>query len=191
MFSLLLLLLLVVPFVELWVIVEVWRAIGGIETLLVLLTVSVLGAWMVKREGLSVWTRLNAQLAQGRVPTDELLDGALVLFAGALLLTPGFVTDGVGLLLLFPPSRAGLRALVRRQVRRRIEGGGGAFRVVSARVVTGSGAGPWGRTSGSYGPGHAHGAAYLDVDSTLVDSSNPSSGGGSPAGRLGPGEARR
>lgn len=189
MFSLLLLLLLVVPFVELWVIVEVWRAIGGPETLLVLVTISVLGAWMVKREGLGVWTRLNAQLAQGQAPTDALLDGALVLVAGALLLTPGFVTDAVGFLLLFPPSRAGLRALARRQVRRRVEGGGGAFRVVSARVVTGSGGGAWGPTSGPDGP--RHGADYLDVASTLVDGPTPTGRGGPEAGRLGPGEARR
>ncbi len=176
MFALLLLLLLVVPFVELWVIVEVWRTIGGPETLLVLVAISVVGAWMVKREGLGVWVRLNAQLAQGRLPTDEIIDGALVVLAGALLLTPGFVTDGVGLILLVPPSRAGLRALARRQVRRRVEQGGGAFRVVSTQVITGR------ATTDRVG--------FVDVDGTVVEQPSESRHGTGPGGQLRSGQLR-
>jgi UPF0716 protein FxsA len=118
--ALLFLLILAVPFVELYVIVQVWQAVGGVETLALLVVVSVVGAWLVKREGVSVWRRLNAQLAAGNVPANEAIDGAFILFAGALLLTPGFVTDLVAILLLLPPIRAGLRAGVRRLVRNRI-----------------------------------------------------------------------
>jgi UPF0716 protein FxsA len=117
---LLFLLILAVPFVELYVIVQVWQAVGGLETLALLVLVSVLGAWLVKREGTSVWRRLNAQLAEGNVPANEAIDGAFILFAGALLLTPGFVTDMVAILLLLPPIRAGLRVGVRRIVRNRL-----------------------------------------------------------------------
>lgn len=124
------LLILVVPFLELWVIIEVWQSLGGLETLALLLLVSFAGAWLVRREGLGVWTRLNDQMAQGRVPTTELIDGPLILFAGALLLTPGFLTDIVGILLLLPPVRAGIRGLTRRRLTRRLD------RYGAVRLVT-------------------------------------------------------
>jgi UPF0716 protein FxsA len=114
------LLILLVPFIELWVIVEVWQTIGGLPTLALLLLVSLLGAWLVKREGLGVWQRLNEQIVAGRVPATEVADGALILFAGALLLTPGFVTDIVGILLLIPFTRAGFRAVGRRYLMKRV-----------------------------------------------------------------------
>jgi len=114
MFAVLLVLLIVVPFLELWVIVEVWQAIGGWWTIFALVAISFAGAWLVKREGTGVWFRLNRQIEQGKVPHNEVIDGALILFAGALMLTPGFLTDIVGLLLLLPPTRAGVRAIVRR-----------------------------------------------------------------------------
>lgn len=121
---LILLLIVAVPFVELYVIIQVWQSIGGFATLGLLVLVSVMGAWLVKREGAGVWRRLNDQLAVGNVPANEAIDGALILFAGALLLTPGFVTDIVGIFLLLPPVRAGLRSLLRRGVRNRIENSG-------------------------------------------------------------------
>jgi UPF0716 protein FxsA len=114
MFAVLLVLLIAVPFLELWVIVEVWQAVGGWWTIVALLAISVAGAWLVKREGTGVWFRLNRQIEQGKVPHNEVIDGALILFAGALMLTPGFLTDIVGLALLLPPTRAGVRAVVRR-----------------------------------------------------------------------------
>jgi UPF0716 protein FxsA len=114
----LILLILLVPVIELWVIIEVWQAIGGLPTLGLLVLVSVLGAWLVKREGVGVWQRMNDQLAQGRMPAFEVIDGAVILFAGALLLTPGFVTDIVAIFLLLPPTRAGIKVLARRRVPR-------------------------------------------------------------------------
>lgn len=112
---------LVVPFVELYVILQVGHAIGVLNTIALLLLVSAVGAWLVKREGLSVLRRAQERAQAGAVPGKELVDGVLILFAGALLLTPGFVTDVVGILLLLPPVRALLRASVTSWLRRRAE----------------------------------------------------------------------
>jgi UPF0716 protein FxsA len=112
---LLFVLFLLVPVVELAVIIQVGHVIGVWDTLGLLLVLSIGGAWLVKREGLGVVRRFQRQLEAGAIPGKELADGVLILLAGALLLTPGFVTDAVGLLLLLPPVRALLRAgLMRR-----------------------------------------------------------------------------
>ena len=112
-------LFLVVPFVELFVLLQVGQAIGVLDTIVLLVVVSIVGAWLVKREGLGVLRRAQARAAAGAVPGRELVDGVLILFAGALLLTPGFVTDVVGILLLLPPVRAALRGSTVRWLRRR------------------------------------------------------------------------
>jgi UPF0716 protein FxsA len=112
--------LLVVPIAELAVLIQVGSEIGVWWTILLLIAVSVLGSWLVKREGLGLWARANRELAAGRMPTKELLDGILVLFAGALLLTPGFLTDIVGILLLLPPTRAVIRRILRARFERRM-----------------------------------------------------------------------
>jgi UPF0716 protein FxsA len=115
--GLLVLLFLVVPIVELAVIIQVGQALGVAETIALLILVSVAGAWLVKREGLGVMRRARRQVEAGKVPATELVDGVLILGAGALLLTPGFVTDCIGILLLVPPVRAGVRAYARRRIR--------------------------------------------------------------------------
>lgn len=117
----LLVLLLLVPVVELYVIVQVSHALGVVDTLSLLVLVSIVGAWLVKHQGLSVWRRLNVSLASGRMPTDEIIDGFLVLLAGALLLTPGFVTDFFGLLLLLPPVRVVVRGVAKHRFGRRVQ----------------------------------------------------------------------
>ncbi|HEX2039047.1 MAG TPA: FxsA family protein [Acidimicrobiales bacterium] len=119
MLGVLALLFLVVPFVELFVLLQVGQAIGVLDTVALLVLVSVVGAWLVKREGLSVLRRAQERVAAGAVPGRELVDGVLILFAGALLLTPGFLTDVVGILLLLPPVRAALRSSTVRWLRRR------------------------------------------------------------------------
>jgi UPF0716 protein FxsA len=113
---LLLLAFLVVPIIELYVFVQVADAIGFLPTLLWIVAISAVGAWLVKREGLSAWRRANQRLAAGEVPTDELVNGIMILLGGALLLTPGFFTDVLGLVLVLPPTRAALRGSVRRRV---------------------------------------------------------------------------
>lgn len=109
------LLFVVVPLIEIFVLIEVGQVIGTVPTVALLVGMSLLGAWMVRREGVRAWSRFRRTLSSGRLPTAEVVDGALVLLGGALMLTPGFVTDVLGLLLVLPPSRA----LVNRAVRRR------------------------------------------------------------------------
>ena len=119
MFAALALLFLVVPFVELFVLIQVGQAIGALPTIGLLVVVSVVGAWLVKREGLGVVRRAQEQVRRGQVPGIELVDGVLILFAGALMLTPGFFTDVFGIALMIPTVRAALRRLASKQLSRR------------------------------------------------------------------------
>src|SRR3954469_9592476 len=112
----LVLLFIAVPLAELAVIIQVGQAIGVWWTIGLLLLDSILGSWLMRHQGRSAWRRFNAALQEGRVPTREVLDGALVIFGGALLLTPGFITDILGIVLLLPPTRALVRGVVARRV---------------------------------------------------------------------------
>lgn len=109
----LLLLFIVVPIVELTVIGSVSGAIGIGWTLLLLLVDSLIGAILVRREGARAWHNFVAAIGEGRWPGDEVMQGALVLVGGALLVTPGFVTDVTGLLMVLPPSRAAMSRVLR------------------------------------------------------------------------------
>jgi len=80
----------------------------------------VLGSMLLRAQGRSVWRRFNETMAAGRVPHRELIDGVLIIFGGAFLITPGFLTDIVGLLLLLPPTRSVIRRVVARRLGRRI-----------------------------------------------------------------------
>jgi UPF0716 protein FxsA len=112
-------LFLLVPIAELYVIDKVAEAIGIGWTLALLVADSVLGAWLLRAQGRAVWRRFNDILAQGRIPHREVVDGVLVIFGGAFLITPGFLTDIVGVLLLLPPTRAVIRRLLVRRIGRR------------------------------------------------------------------------
>jgi UPF0716 protein FxsA len=109
-----------VPIAELYVILQVGDAIGAVPTILLLAADSAIGAVLLRSQGRSVWRQFNATMASGRVPHRELIDGVGVVFGGALLLTPGFITDAVGLLLLLPPTRAVFRRVLVRRVGRRL-----------------------------------------------------------------------
>ena len=113
----LLLLFVVVPIAELYTIIKVGGAIGFLNTFGLIVLVAVVGGWLMKREGLRVWRRFNETLAAGRAPTKEIIDGVLVLAAGALMLTPGFITDVFGILMIFPPTRAIFRGYVLRRTK--------------------------------------------------------------------------
>jgi UPF0716 protein FxsA len=121
-------LLVVVPIVEIAVLLAVGRAIGGWETLGLLLVESALGAWLVRREGARAWAALVSALRTGRMPSRELTDAALVLVGGTLLLTPGFVTDIVGFGFVLPATRPLARGLLIRLVERRLLAGLGPVR---------------------------------------------------------------
>ena len=123
----LVLLFIVVPIVEIYVIIQVGQAIGALWTIALLVADSILGSMLMRAQGRAAWRRFNQAIAAGRVPTREVLDGVLVIFGGALLLTPGFVTDAFGLIFLLPPTRAVIRrVLVRRVVGRVARPGSGA-----------------------------------------------------------------
>jgi len=117
---LLLLLFLVVPVVEIYVIIQVGQLIGVGPTLVLLVADAVLGTWLFRREARRTWAAFRAALDARRVPAKEVADGALVILGGAFLLTPGFVTDAVGVLCLLPPTRAVLRRGLTEVVRRRL-----------------------------------------------------------------------
>jgi UPF0716 protein FxsA len=114
-------LFIVIPLVEIAVIIQVGDWLGLVNTIGLLILVSVVGAWLVKHQGLGVLRRIGEQRQAGQVPAAAVFDGALILLAGALLLFPGFVTDVFGLLLLLPPVRAGVRAFLRRRYMRRVQ----------------------------------------------------------------------
>jgi UPF0716 protein FxsA len=120
-FAALALLFLVVPFVELFVLIQVGQTIGALSTIAVLIVVSIVGSWLVKREGLGTLRRAQEQVRASRMPGGELVDGALIMFAGALLLTPGFLTDVLAVALLIPPVRAAIRGAARRRIARRYD----------------------------------------------------------------------
>jgi UPF0716 protein FxsA len=139
---LLILLFIVIPIAELYVIIQVGQAIGVVPTLILLLADAVLGSLLLKHEGRSAWRRFNEALAAGRFPGREVADGALIIVGGTLLLTPGFITDIFGLFLLLPPTRAISRRLLKRLTI-------GRFAVVG--VSSGGGFGPFGPPNGGGG----------------------------------------
>jgi UPF0716 protein FxsA len=112
MLLLLVLLFIAVPIVEIYVIIQVGQAIGALWTIALLVADSILGSMLMRAQGRAAWRRFNDAVGAARVPAREVFDGVLVIFGGALLLTPGFVTDIFGLLFLLPPSRALIRRLL-------------------------------------------------------------------------------
>jgi UPF0716 protein FxsA len=114
---------LLVPVAELYVIYKVGDAIGVLPTFLLLALDSVLGSLLLRAQGRAVWRRFNEAMAAGRIPHREVIDGVLVIFGGAFLLTPGFLTDIVGLLLLLPPTRSLFRRIAVRRLGRRVAAG--------------------------------------------------------------------
>jgi UPF0716 protein FxsA len=114
------LLLLAWPIAEVFVAIKVAEAIGVLETLALLIVGWPLGTWAVRSQGRAVWRRLAAAVAEGRAPAREVLDGALVLIGGALLIVPGFITDALGIVFLLPPTRALMRVLLIRNLQSRV-----------------------------------------------------------------------
>jgi len=140
--ALLVVLFIVVPIAELYLIIQIGSLIGVVPTLALLLADALLGSLLLRHQGRGAWRRFNAALAERRFPGREVADGLLIAIGGTLLLTPGFLTDIVGLVLLIPPTRAIVRRLLRGVVGRR-------FVLVGTPGPTGSGLGP-ARTTRDY-----------------------------------------
>jgi UPF0716 protein FxsA len=117
--ALLVALFIVIPIVELWVIIEIGSLIGVWPTIALLIADALLGSLLLRHQGRGAWRRFNEALAQRRFPGREAADGLLIAIGGTLLLTPGFVTDIFGAILLIPPTRALVRRLMRGYVTRR------------------------------------------------------------------------
>ena len=109
---LLVLIFIVVPIAELALLIQVGQQIGAWWTIAILVADSILGSVLMRSQGRATWRRFNVTLQSGRPPAREVLDGVLVIFGGALLLTPGFLTDILGLVLLIPPTRAVVRRIL-------------------------------------------------------------------------------
>ena len=128
----------VVPLIEIYVLIQVGQVIGAWWTILLLVLDSLLGSWLIKREGGRAWQALRTALQTGRMPARELADGALILVGGTLLLTPGFLSDIVGFFCILPVTRPIARA--------------GLTRFLARKFLSGPGAPGFGRTRGD-GPG--------------------------------------
>lgn len=102
----------IVPIVEIYVLIQVGQVIGAWWTILLLVLDSILGSWLIKREGARAWRALRTALQSGRMPSTELTDGALIVIGGTLMLSPGFVTDAFGILLILPFTRPLFRRLL-------------------------------------------------------------------------------
>ena len=115
----LLILFILLPIAELYVIIQVGQLIGILPTLAILVLDGFVGAALARSQGRAAWARFNQALAEGRVPARETFDGAMIIVGGAFLLAPGFITDAIGFLLLFPPTRALMRGAIARMARNR------------------------------------------------------------------------
>lgn len=127
---------LVVPIIEIYLLIQVGSVIGAIPTILLVIATAVIGAYLLRQQGLSTLSRFQSNLAAGVMPAKEMLEGILLLVGGALLMTPGFFTDAMGFLCLIPVSR---RFLVDQMIKRS---------VISASGVMGGGFSASGRPSG-------------------------------------------
>jgi len=130
---LLVVLFIVVPIAELAILIQIGQLIGIWWTIALLVADAVLGSLLARSQGRATWRRFNEALRSGRPPAREVMDGALVLFGGALLLTPGFLSDILGLVLLLPPSRAVVRAVLVRRFAGRMAASMAAPRPTGAR----------------------------------------------------------
>ena len=168
--------LLVVPVVEIAAIIAVGRVIGGWQTLLLLVLESLLGAWIVMREGARTWTALQESLRSGRMPSRQLSDAALVLIGGTLLLTPGFVTDIAGFFFILPLTRPITRVWLEALVTRRLLGPMGEWPTGPAPAGAGGTAsgpsGPSGPSGGSTAP-RSSGSRPDVIPGEVVDRDQP------------------
>ena len=121
MFFKLFLIFALVPVIELAILIQVGSFIGGLNTVTIVILTALAGAYMVRLEGLGVMFRIQKNMQEGIFPGDEMINGAMILMAGALLLTPGFFTDVIGFLLVFPVSRKFIKKAVTPYIRKKMD----------------------------------------------------------------------
>jgi UPF0716 protein FxsA len=167
---LLVLLFILVPIVEIYLIIQVGQVIGPWWTIATLVGISVLGSYLIKREGRRAWQALQSAMSSGRLPDKELIDGGLLLVGGTLLLTPGFMTDILGLFFVLPFTRPLARGFARRMIQRRVE----------AAIARGAAAGYGGFPSGAgsaggtpNGQGRAGGSGQVIQGEVVDDDKRP------------------
>ncbi len=120
MFFKLFLIFAVIPVIELALLIKIGSVIGTLNTIIIVILTAIVGAYMVKLEGMGVMYRIQENMQQGIFPAEELINGMMILMAGALLLTPGFFTDVIGFLMVFPVSRGIIKRIARRYIKKRI-----------------------------------------------------------------------
>ncbi|TDI11272.1 MAG: FxsA family protein [Acidobacteria bacterium] len=112
-----------VPLLELYLLIRLGTYVGAVDTIAIVIGTGIAGGLLAKSQGLAVLDRMRAELNQGRLPAESLLDGLLILIAGAMLVTPGLLTDGLGLLLLIPWSRQAIKSWLKRKMQEKISEG--------------------------------------------------------------------
>lgn len=159
MFGRLLLLFIGIPILELTIFLLLGSKIGIPTTLAIIVITAVIGAWLTKSQGLRAFQRYQTALAEGRLPHEEVLDGLMILVAGAVLLTPGFLTDAIGFALLVPVCRDFIKTIVKASVKERI-------------TVVGRDIGAPGVDDPVSGPGSA-GPRVINVEAEVIDIPDP------------------
>ncbi len=124
MFFKLILLFTVLPLTELYLLIEIGKVIGGLNTVGLVLVTGIVGAYLARMEGMRTIARAQQNIAQGITPAEEMIDGLLIFMAGAVLITPGIITDCIGFLILLPPTRRYFKIWLRRQFDRAVASGG-------------------------------------------------------------------
>lgn len=114
MLSYLMALFIIVPTIELYLLIKVGGAIGAANTIFLIIATGALGAALARAQGFAVLRRIQDSLNEGRMPTDDMVNGVMILVGGILLLTPGIITDALGFLLLIPATRDIIKALIHR-----------------------------------------------------------------------------
>ena len=147
---------LVVPIAEIWLLIQVGQVIGGWQTVGLLILAGLLGAWLVRREGRRTWRAVQEALAAGRIPDRELIDGALVVAGGTLLVTPGFLSDLLGVFFVLPATRPLARRAISWFFARRVRllAAGSPYDPLFGPGFGAARTGPGGEAEDAFGPRH-------------------------------------
>ena len=160
MFAKLLLLFILVPVAELAIFISLGEKIGLFATLGIIILTAFIGAYLTKSQGLKALNNYQQALAQGKLPHEEVMDGLMILIAGAVLLTPGFLTDAIGFSLLIPPFRKVVKAIIKARLKGRVD-------VVSQNVNAAT------QNFSQDGSGRSGGPQVINVEAEVVDDPTP------------------